>query len=92
MNRDGNAPSPNNSPLKQQGGRSLPFFNHDFTSYHNTEWYQWEINIQLKATGATHLNSANTVGPKFKAFLVKLFATHGKENINVFSENCRCLE
>eukprot|EP00957_Ditylum_brightwellii_P100637 7670656-Ditylum_brightwellii.AAC.1 len=56
------------------------------------EWYQWEINVKLKATGATQLNSVNTVGPKIKAFLVKLFATHGKENINVFSENHRLLE
>eukprot|EP00957_Ditylum_brightwellii_P075318 5723071-Ditylum_brightwellii.AAC.1 len=92
MSRDGNAPSLDNSPLKQQGGHLLPFLNHDFTSYHSTEWYQWEINIQLKATGATQLNSANIVGPKIKAFFVKLFAMHGKENINVFSENRRRLE
>ena len=46
----------------------------------------------MKATGATQLNSANTVGPKIKAFLVKLFALHGKENVNAFSENCRHLE
>eukprot|EP00957_Ditylum_brightwellii_P115041 8774767-Ditylum_brightwellii.AAC.1 len=62
MSRDGNAPSPDDGPLKQQGGRPLPFLYHDFTSYHNTEWYQWEINIHLKATGTTQLNSANTVG------------------------------
>eukprot|EP00957_Ditylum_brightwellii_P101458 7732165-Ditylum_brightwellii.AAC.1 len=92
MSRDGNAPSPDNDPLKQQGGRPLPFLDHDFTSYHNMEWYQWEINVQLKVTGATQLNSTNTVGQKIKAFLVKLFATHGKENVNAFSENCRLLE
>eukprot|EP00957_Ditylum_brightwellii_P050357 3818701-Ditylum_brightwellii.AAC.1 len=92
MSRDGNAPSPDNGPLKQQMGRPLPFLGHDFTSYHNMEWYLWEINVQLKATGTTQLNSANTVGPKIKAFLAKLFATHGKENVNVFSENRRCLE
>eukprot|EP00957_Ditylum_brightwellii_P141717 10797468-Ditylum_brightwellii.AAC.1 len=92
MSRDGNAPSPNDGFLKQQGGCPLSFLYHDFTSYHNTEWYQWEINVQMKATGATQSNSANTVGPKIKAFLVKLFATHGKEKVNVFSENCRRLE
>eukprot|EP00957_Ditylum_brightwellii_P036359 2753106-Ditylum_brightwellii.AAC.1 len=92
MSGDGNVPSPDSSPLKQQGGRPLTFLDHDFTSYHNTEWYQCEINVQLKATGATQLNSANTVDPKIKAFLVKLFATHGKENVNVFSDNCRRLE
>eukprot|EP00957_Ditylum_brightwellii_P165828 12625445-Ditylum_brightwellii.AAC.1 len=82
MSGDSNEPSPDNSPLKQQGRHLLPFLNHDFTSYHNTEWYQWEINVQLKATGATQLDSANTVGPKIKAFLVELFAMNGKENIN----------
>eukprot|EP00957_Ditylum_brightwellii_P122753 9360669-Ditylum_brightwellii.AAC.1 len=82
MSKDGNAPSTNNSSLKQQGWCPLPFLDHDFTSYHNMEWYQWEINAQLKATGAAQLNSANTVGPIIKAFLVKLFAMHGKENVN----------
>eukprot|EP00957_Ditylum_brightwellii_P197085 15014608-Ditylum_brightwellii.AAC.1 len=92
MSRDGIGLSPNDGPLKQQGGCPLLFLDHDFTSYHNMEWYQWDFNVQLKATGATPLNSANTVGPKIKAFLIKLFATHGKENINVFSENHRRLE
>eukprot|EP00957_Ditylum_brightwellii_P080271 6105672-Ditylum_brightwellii.AAC.1 len=69
MSRDGNASSPNDGPLKQQGRHPLPFLDHDFISYHNTEWYQWEINVQLKTTDATQLNSANTVGPKIKAFL-----------------------
>ena len=32
------------------------------------------------------------MGPKIKAFLIKLFAMHDKENVNVFSENRRCLE
>eukprot|EP00957_Ditylum_brightwellii_P143200 10911019-Ditylum_brightwellii.AAC.1 len=82
MSGDGNAPSSNNGPLKQQWGTPLPFLDHDFKSYHNTEWYQWDINVQLKATGATQLNSANTVDPKIKAFLIKLFAMHGKDNVN----------
>eukprot|EP00957_Ditylum_brightwellii_P119298 9101403-Ditylum_brightwellii.AAC.1 len=92
MSRDGNAPTPDDGPLKQQGRRPLSFLDHDFTSYHNTVWYQWKINVQLEATSATRLNSANTVGPKIKTFLVKLFTMHGKENINIFSENCRHLE
>eukprot|EP00957_Ditylum_brightwellii_P128953 9837712-Ditylum_brightwellii.AAC.1 len=92
MSGDINVPSTNDSPPKQQGGTPLPFLDHDFKSYHNIEWYQWEINVQLKATGAAQLNSANTVGPKIKAFLVKLFAMHGKENVSVFSENRRHLE
>eukprot|EP00957_Ditylum_brightwellii_P162144 12345264-Ditylum_brightwellii.AAC.1 len=87
MSGVGNEPSTADCCLKQQGGTLLPFLNHDFKSYHNTEVYQWELKVQLKVTGATQLNSANTVGPKVKAFLVRLFATHGKENINVFSEN-----
>eukprot|EP00957_Ditylum_brightwellii_P064665 4908028-Ditylum_brightwellii.AAC.1 len=70
MSGDGNVPSPDNGPLKQQGGHPLPFLDHDFTSYHNTEWYQWEINVQLQATGATQLNSANTVGQKSRHFLL----------------------
>eukprot|EP00957_Ditylum_brightwellii_P168771 12846489-Ditylum_brightwellii.AAC.1 len=78
--------------MPTRGGTPLPFLDHDFKRYHNKEWYQWELNVQLKATGAKQLNSANTVGPNIKAFLVKLFATHGKENINIFSENCRHLE
>eukprot|EP00957_Ditylum_brightwellii_P160395 12210097-Ditylum_brightwellii.AAC.1 len=84
MSGDSNVPSTNNGPPKQQRGTPLPFLDHDFKSYHNTGWYQWELSIQLKVTGTTQLNSV--------AFLVKLFATHGKENVNVFCENCRCLE
>eukprot|EP00957_Ditylum_brightwellii_P035473 2689133-Ditylum_brightwellii.AAC.1 len=57
------------------------------TALQNSKWYQWELTIQLKATGAAQFNSANTVGPKIKTFLVKLLAMHGKENVNVFSEN-----
>eukprot|EP00957_Ditylum_brightwellii_P068355 5189139-Ditylum_brightwellii.AAC.1 len=50
MSGDGNATSTNNGPPKQQGGTPLPFLDHDFKSYYNTEWYQWELNVQLKAT------------------------------------------
>eukprot|EP00957_Ditylum_brightwellii_P174823 13310611-Ditylum_brightwellii.AAC.1 len=75
-----NAPDNNGRQQKQEGGAVLPFLDHNFQKYHNSEWYQWEITVQLRATGATQLNSANTVGPKIKALLVKLFATHGKDN------------
>eukprot|EP00957_Ditylum_brightwellii_P182571 13907349-Ditylum_brightwellii.AAC.1 len=60
MSGDGNEPSTADGPPKQQGGTPLPFLDHDFKSYYNTEWYLRELNVQLKATGATQLNSANT--------------------------------
>eukprot|EP00957_Ditylum_brightwellii_P127798 9746515-Ditylum_brightwellii.AAC.1 len=44
MSGDGNVPSANDGPPKQQGGTLLPFLDNDFKSYHNTEWYQWELN------------------------------------------------
>eukprot|EP00957_Ditylum_brightwellii_P101577 7741094-Ditylum_brightwellii.AAC.1 len=53
MSRDGYALSTDNGPSKKQGGTLLPYLNYGFKSYHNTEWYQWELNFQLKATGAT---------------------------------------
>eukprot|EP00957_Ditylum_brightwellii_P177489 13518618-Ditylum_brightwellii.AAC.1 len=77
---------------KQQDSAALPFLDHDFWNYHNSEWYQWEITVQLRTTGATQLSSANTVGPKIKALLVKLFTMHRKDNVNIFSENRRQLE
>eukprot|EP00957_Ditylum_brightwellii_P132493 10103828-Ditylum_brightwellii.AAC.1 len=58
---------------KYQGGKALLFLDHDFTYYHTTEWYQWEVNVQLLAKGATQLNLANDVGGKVKALLVKLY-------------------
>eukprot|EP00957_Ditylum_brightwellii_P148114 11276624-Ditylum_brightwellii.AAC.1 len=63
MSGDNNVPSTADGPPKQQGGTLLPFLDHDFKSYHNTEWYQQELNIQLKATGETQLDSVNTDGP-----------------------------
>eukprot|EP00957_Ditylum_brightwellii_P080549 6127357-Ditylum_brightwellii.AAC.1 len=56
------------------------------------EWFQWELNVQLLAKGVSQLNAANKVGNKFKALLIKLLAIHGKDNINVFSKTCCCLE
>eukprot|EP00957_Ditylum_brightwellii_P052310 3967563-Ditylum_brightwellii.AAC.1 len=77
---------------KYQGGRALPFLDHDFTGYYITEWYQWEVNVQLLAKGAMQLNSANDVGRKVKALLVKLYKAHRKDTINTFSQNKRQLE
>eukprot|EP00957_Ditylum_brightwellii_P112473 8575233-Ditylum_brightwellii.AAC.1 len=71
---------------KYQGGKALPFLDHDFTSYHTTEWCQWEVNIQLLAKGATQLNSANDIGGKVKALLLKLYAAHRKDVINIFQK------
>eukprot|EP00957_Ditylum_brightwellii_P101700 7750540-Ditylum_brightwellii.AAC.1 len=34
---------------KYQGGKALPFLDHDFTGYHTTQWYQWEVIVQLLA-------------------------------------------
>eukprot|EP00957_Ditylum_brightwellii_P168219 12807061-Ditylum_brightwellii.AAC.1 len=49
---------------KHQGGKALPFLDHVFTGYHTMEWYQWEVNAQLLAKGATQLSSANDIRGK----------------------------
>eukprot|EP00957_Ditylum_brightwellii_P039632 2997505-Ditylum_brightwellii.AAC.1 len=72
-----------------QGGKALLFSDHDFTGYDTTEWYQWDVNIQSLAKGATQLNLANDVGGKVKALLIKLYTAHRKDMINIFSENKR---
>eukprot|EP00957_Ditylum_brightwellii_P179459 13670918-Ditylum_brightwellii.AAC.1 len=59
---------------------------HDFKAYYTTEWYQWELNVQMVAKGAIQINAANSVGTKTKALPLKLLAVHGKDNINVFAE------
>eukprot|EP00957_Ditylum_brightwellii_P111774 8525680-Ditylum_brightwellii.AAC.1 len=69
MSGDGNEPNTGNKCPKQQGGSPLPFFDHDFKAYHTTEWYQWELNVQILAKGATQLNAGNDVGTKMKALL-----------------------
>eukprot|EP00957_Ditylum_brightwellii_P149019 11346410-Ditylum_brightwellii.AAC.1 len=61
---------------KQQGSASLLFLDHDFLPYHTTEWFQWELNVQLLAKGASQLNPANKVGNNVKALLIKLLAIH----------------
>eukprot|EP00957_Ditylum_brightwellii_P017888 1347241-Ditylum_brightwellii.AAC.1 len=59
MSRDGNEPSTSSNKPKQQGGSLLSFLDHNFKAYHTTEWYQWELNIQMLAKGTTQLNTAN---------------------------------
>eukprot|EP00957_Ditylum_brightwellii_P068544 5204082-Ditylum_brightwellii.AAC.1 len=72
MSGDGNEPNTGSNKPKQQRGSPLPFLGHDFKVYHITEWYQWEVNVQMLAKGATQLNAANNVGMKTKALLTKL--------------------
>eukprot|EP00957_Ditylum_brightwellii_P004710 358253-Ditylum_brightwellii.AAC.1 len=92
MSGDDNEPSTGRDHPKQQGDSLLPFLDHDFKTYHTTEWYQWELNVQMLAKGATQLNVANDMGTKAKALLIKLLAVHGKDNINVFAETKKHLE
>eukprot|EP00957_Ditylum_brightwellii_P144127 10981291-Ditylum_brightwellii.AAC.1 len=92
MSRDGNEPNTGSNKPKQQGGSLLPFLDHDFKVYHTTEWYQWELIVQMLANSATKLNAANNVGTKTKALLIKLLAVHGKDNSNVFAKTRRRLE
>eukprot|EP00957_Ditylum_brightwellii_P085959 6539904-Ditylum_brightwellii.AAC.1 len=77
---------------KYQGRKTLLFLDHDFTGYHTIEWYQWEVNVQLLAKGASQLNLANGIVGKVKALLVKLYAVHRIYMINIFSENKRQLK
>eukprot|EP00957_Ditylum_brightwellii_P030344 2297880-Ditylum_brightwellii.AAC.1 len=66
MSTAGNGPANNDEQCKQQGGKPLLFLDHDFHGYTNTEWYQWELRVQMLTKGATQMNSANDVGAKFK--------------------------
>eukprot|EP00957_Ditylum_brightwellii_P174271 13267933-Ditylum_brightwellii.AAC.1 len=72
MGGDGNEPNSSSNQHKQQGGSLLPFLDHDFKAYHITEWYQWELNVQMLAKGATQLNAATDIGTKAKVLLIKL--------------------
>eukprot|EP00957_Ditylum_brightwellii_P140887 10732258-Ditylum_brightwellii.AAC.1 len=92
MSSQGNGLTTAGKNQKQQGGTPLLFLDNDFASYHTMKWFQWELNVQLSTKGASQLNTTNEVGNKVKAPLIKLLATHGKDNINVFSETHRCLE
>eukprot|EP00957_Ditylum_brightwellii_P084585 6431901-Ditylum_brightwellii.AAC.1 len=74
---------------KHQSSAPLPFLDHDFHGYHTTEWYQWEVNVQSLAKGATQMNSGNDVGARVKSLLVKLYAAHRKDTINIFSKTKR---
>eukprot|EP00957_Ditylum_brightwellii_P197910 15077133-Ditylum_brightwellii.AAC.1 len=92
MSGVGNEPNTSSDKSKQQEGYLLPFMDHDFKAYHTTEWYQWELNVQMLAKGTTQLNAANNIGTKTNALLIKLLAVHGKDYINVFAETKQHLE
>eukprot|EP00957_Ditylum_brightwellii_P070512 5358285-Ditylum_brightwellii.AAC.1 len=92
MNRDGNEPNTGSDKPKQQGGSLLPFLDHDFKASHTTEWYPWELNVQMLAKGTTQLNTANNIGVKTKALLIKLMPVHGKDSISIFAEAKQRLE
>eukprot|EP00957_Ditylum_brightwellii_P181840 13852725-Ditylum_brightwellii.AAC.1 len=92
MSDESNGPNTTGKSQKQQGSAPLPFLDHNFALYHTTEWFQWELNLQLMAKGASQLNTANKVGNKVKALIIALLVTHSKDNINVFSETRCCLE
>eukprot|EP00957_Ditylum_brightwellii_P143182 10909883-Ditylum_brightwellii.AAC.1 len=64
MSDEGNRLTFAGKSQKQQGGAPLPFLDHDFASYHTSEWFQWEINVQLLVKGASQLNAVNKVRNK----------------------------
>eukprot|EP00957_Ditylum_brightwellii_P171970 13093015-Ditylum_brightwellii.AAC.1 len=64
MSSGGNGLTTAGKSQKQQGSDPLSILDHDFASYHTTEWFQWELNVQLLAKGASQLNTANKVGNK----------------------------
>eukprot|EP00957_Ditylum_brightwellii_P203875 15336620-Ditylum_brightwellii.AAC.1 len=92
MNGNGNEPNTGSNKSKQQGGSLLLFLDHDFKAYYTTEWYQWELNVQMLVKGATQLNTANDIGTKIKSLLIKLLAVHDKDNINIFAKTRQYLE
>eukprot|EP00957_Ditylum_brightwellii_P076786 5836443-Ditylum_brightwellii.AAC.1 len=92
MSRGGNDPNLGNKHLKQQGGSPLLCLDHNSKAYHTTEWYQWELNVQMLAKETAQLNTSNKVSTKAKALVIKLLAVHGKDNINVFAETKQHLE
>eukprot|EP00957_Ditylum_brightwellii_P084967 6461407-Ditylum_brightwellii.AAC.1 len=59
MSGEGNELNIAGKSQKQQGGAPLLFLDHDFASYHTTESFQWELNVQLLAKGASQFNAAN---------------------------------
>eukprot|EP00957_Ditylum_brightwellii_P054069 4095686-Ditylum_brightwellii.AAC.1 len=64
LSSEDNEPTTAGKSQKQQGSALLPILDHDFASYHTTEWFQLELNVQLLATGASQLNAANKVRNK----------------------------
>eukprot|EP00957_Ditylum_brightwellii_P000856 67957-Ditylum_brightwellii.AAC.1 len=61
MSGEGNGPNTAGKSQKQQCGAPLTFLDHGFASYHTAKWFQWELNVQLLAKGASQLNAANKV-------------------------------
>eukprot|EP00957_Ditylum_brightwellii_P020875 1574546-Ditylum_brightwellii.AAC.1 len=59
MSSKDNGPTTAGKSQKQQGGAPLPLLDHDFAPYHTTEWFQWELDVQLLAKGASQLNANN---------------------------------
>eukprot|EP00957_Ditylum_brightwellii_P092165 7016691-Ditylum_brightwellii.AAC.1 len=68
MTNAGNETSPVSSTAQQQNGSLLPFLDHDFQGYYNSEWFQWEIKVQLLNKGTTQLNLTNKLGNKVKHY------------------------
>eukprot|EP00957_Ditylum_brightwellii_P181450 13821551-Ditylum_brightwellii.AAC.1 len=68
MSGEGNGPNTAGKSQKQQGSAPLLFLDHDFASYHTTEWIQWELNVQLLAKGAPQLNAANKLETKLNHY------------------------
>eukprot|EP00957_Ditylum_brightwellii_P143498 10931907-Ditylum_brightwellii.AAC.1 len=64
MSSEGNGLNTAGESQKQQGSAPLPFLDHDFASNHTTEWFQWELNVQLLTKGSSQLNAAKEVGNK----------------------------
>eukprot|EP00957_Ditylum_brightwellii_P151342 11524412-Ditylum_brightwellii.AAC.1 len=86
MTTTGNETTPISSTPKQQGGAPLLFLNHEFHGYHNTEWFQWEINnVQLLSKEATQLNLANEVGNKVKALFALTVSGQASEFYGFYS-------
>ena len=49
MSGEGNGPNTTGESQKQQISAPLLFLDHDFAPYHTTEWFPWELNVQLMA-------------------------------------------
>eukprot|EP00957_Ditylum_brightwellii_P077740 5907107-Ditylum_brightwellii.AAC.1 len=68
MRGEGNGPTTAGKSQKQQGGAPLLFLNCDFVSYHTTERFQWEINMQLLVKGESQLMPPTKLETKSKHY------------------------